>query len=1018
MAKQDNFIPSNANIIESLVASITNQEMLVEFISNSADNIVKIIESTKGKITKDSLESIQQLDVCISSLNNIISSICELKIKDALTLPMKLPILEQSLVILMNSLSSMADRLVEMEEFQIINKKLTGVITTLNTLKSIIDEVTNFPKIKIKDIIQIHTSLSKLFFVIKTICNKVKKNLSKLEIDPNVISTIESIKMIIDNLNMLAENLIKFSKTSMKLLLVSIPLIIGLFTTLGIVWVIIKILGVFKMLNGFLSMVNVTLTIKSLNEVIGGLKKLAEDLIKFAGISAILILISPVVILGVLFTLLIIKAIIFLITHLISLSKSAKLIQAFIVIFIIKKLLVEMLQIIGLLFLLALAALIMIKFYEILLLGLLAIVVVMSIIAGIALVLKLVAKVISFSIMAKIFLFMVLLFVLIGFIFLMALMLIKITAMKNDILSGFSDFVIVTGIILGIGLALSLLGFALASLIPGMVMTIAFIGIMFISIVLILLLAASLKLLTKMNFTTDDVKIIKDNIKNIMEAAHAALNIMLQEAFGVGEEDSGFRFLGTLFKGLGAIIELVLICAFVALTLVAIALVILLALTLKLLVKINFSKNEVKIVKENVKNIITTASEVILAVMSPFEDIEKDESKQSTIDKIMEAILPDWLNTMLRALGTILMLIPTIIAVGLVVFLSKVLGYLKDVVIDETVIISNVNNIINSAHQVIYAVNNPSPDIQKDDSKKGLLNKLAHFISPSLGSIMDAMDAALFLIPILSAVGMLSVVVDGLNKIAAFNIKESDIQNKITLIKNNADSLIKMVGDQQWEDIDLKDAKYRVKIFENIVDVIENLSGIENVSSELSSVESLFKQLTSITDKQINNLGNLYTILNNLGDLKESNAIKLIESSDKFIQTIRDTDLSKLETAEKIFKNMAEFSQSIKGDFDALAEALTEKIAPLLEGMNENLEKIPNKMDEQVAQQEFENAPVNTPAGALRELFNKFNPSASEEEIDKRVSQKVTQQSQQNNAILETNELLTEIRNILKSQMI
>lgn len=1181
MAKQDNFIPSNANIIESLVASITNQEMLVEFISNSADNIVKIIESTKGKITKDSLESIQQLDVCISSLNNIISSICELKIKDALTLPMKLPILEQSLVILMNSLSSMADGLAEMEEFQAINKKLNEVIITLNTLKGIVDVVTNFPKVKIKDIIHIHISLTKLFFVIKTICNRIEKNLSKLKIDRKVVDTIESVKLIIDSLNTLTENLIKFSKTSMKLLLVAIPLIIGLFTTLTIVWVIIKILGLFKKLNGSLNTLNITLTIKSLSEIIGGLKKLAEDLIKFAGASALLVLISPVVILGVLFTLLIIKAIMFLIQRLMSLSKSKSLIQVFIVIFLIKKLLVELLMIVGLLFLLALAAVIMIKFYEILLLGLLAIVVIMLIIAGIAFVLKMVAKIISFTAMIKIFLFMVLLLLLIGFIFLMALMLTKIAAMKNDILDGFLDFLIVTGVILGIGTALSLLGYLLIYLVPGMLMAMAFIGLVFLSVLLILLLALSLKLLTKMKFSKDEVEIIKDNVKNIMSAARAALDIMLQEAFGVGEEDSGImKVIKSVLGGLAAIIELVAICMFVALTIVAVALVIVLALVLKLLAKINFSKNEVETIKANVRNIITAASEVILAITSPFEDVEKDESKQSTMDKIMEAILPDWINVMLRALGAILMLIPTIIAVGLVIFLGKTLQFLTDIIIDKDIIAENVRTIISTAAEIITIVNNPMDGVETDDGQQSILDKIIEWILPeNIGFMLQALGAILMLIPTIMAVGLviflgkvlteigsvnipsdletkITNIIQGaktvvavvnrpipavksdkskegwlvklarailpdnlvdmilslgailmlipcitacgaivslaqsLKEVGSFNFTPQVIEQKTTSIISCAKRLVSMVNNAEIAEISEWKLRLQKAIIDMSIGLCERIVKVLNLSFNEANADTIIKQskkiISILTDKNIwnipidtirtryiymnslvalinrmifvarrvnnddinktvestasiisiltnkdnwgsisemekrsNILDKLVNTLNKLADIGiKPETEKFVDTSERFIKTLSNTDLSKLETAEKIFKNMAEFSQSIKGDFDALAEALTEKIAPLLEQISESTSKIPDKMDEQVAQQEFESAPINTPVGALRELFNKFNPSASKEEADKRVSQKVTQQSQQNNAILETNELLTEIKNILKSQMI
>ena len=66
----------------------------------------------------------------------------------------------------------------------------------------------------------------------------------------------------------------------------------------------------------------------------------------------------------------------------------------------------------------------------------------------------------------------------------------------------------------------------------------------------------------------------------------------------------------------------------------------------------------------------------------------------------------------------------------------------------------------------------------------------------------------------------------------------------------------------------------------------------------------------------------------------------MIDNYIKFLDKVDRVDIETLRTTERLFKNMAQFSESINGNFQGLADALNEKIAPLLEELKELLKEV------------------------------------------------------------------------------
>lgn len=84
----------------------------------------------------------------------------------------------------------------------------------------------------------------------------------------------------------------------------------------------------------------------------------------------------------------------------------------------------------------------------------------------------------------------------------------------------------------------------------------------------------------------------------------------------------------------------------------------------------------------------------------------------------------------------------------------------------------------------------------------------------------------------------------------------------------------------------------------------------------------------------------------NVSNTQVENQKKMTENYIKFLDKIDNVDNSNLKTTVSLFEQMARLSESISGNFDGLAQAINDKIAPLLEELNKLLEEVPEKIKE------------------------------------------------------------------------
>ena len=149
------------------------------------------------------------------------------------------------------------------------------------------------------------------------------------------------------------------------------------------------------------------------------------------------------------------------------------------------------------------------------------------------------------------------------------------------------------------------------------------------------------------------------------------------------------------------------------------------------------------------------------------------------------------------------------------------------------------------------------------------------------------------------------------------------------------------------------------------------LQFIKSINDSIASVTNLTKEQTTNAEKTLNNYG-------------------------KFVEKINTVKVENLEKSATMFAQMAKFSESIEGNFEKLADALNEKIMPLLQEMKEISDKVPQKLDQGFANTSASVAAAS--AGPMSQTsmtaqVQRENPNMSKQEVEKLVDNRMKDQA-------------------------
>lgn len=388
--------------------------------------------------------------------------------------------------------------------------------------------------------------------------------------------------------------------------------------------------------------------------------------------------------------------------------------------------------------------------------------------------------------------------------------------------------------------------------------------------------------------------------------------------------------------------------------------------------------------------------------------------------------------------------------------IAKKLNVLQDIKLEKDKILNNVTDILLftqtleqklallNARKDVNSVNNDNTPLQVEWSKDNAKNMKRHFRRNK--KILSQVDGV---------VVKISNIGEQLTSIAKFElgdaIKGKIEQNltKIFVYINSLDAKLKTFnGNTENNTVniieEIKNArknkrKYR-QTSKSISKVEEILVSLSSITDALNSIKEIKFTETDITNKteiilgciskvnaQLNStkiektsnstndvikyFNDFVTSVKTISELNTTDTEKNINNYIKFIDKINNVEVKKLETSANMFKQMAEFSNSIKGNFEKLAETLAEDLMPILQELKEATTKVPEKLDIGFQRTSASIAATNAAPTAenITAQLNRENPNLTKEEVDSIVKTRLNERAKMdaNGTISKLDELIS-----------
>lgn len=230
-------------------------------------------------------------------------------------------------------------------------------------------------------------------------------------------------------------------------------------------------------------------------------------------------------------------------------------------------------------------------------------------------------------------------------------------------------------------------------------------------------------------------------------------------------------------------------------------------------------------------------------------------------------------------------------------------------------------------------------------------------------------------------IGNVGIVMDTVKEIAGVvNGKNEDI-------KVNADDIAKM--------------NPLIDFIKSVNDGIKDLAASNEtvVKNNIDNYIRLIDRLSIVDIETFNpiskHINDVNYSIDSVGKINSKQFESNINNYVKFIDKVNTVDVNKLETSAKMFEHMAKFSNSIKGDFDKLAESLSEKLLPVLTELKEVMGVLPEKIDTGFQNTSASIAATTAPTTPLNitEQVKRESPNMTPEQIQKEVDNRINERS-------------------------
>lgn len=138
---------------------------------------------------------------------------------------------------------------------------------------------------------------------------------------------------------------------------------------------------------------------------------------------------------------------------------------------------------------------------------------------------------------------------------------------------------------------------------------------------------------------------------------------------------------------------------------------------------------------------------------------------------------------------------------------------------------------------------------------------------------------------------------------------------------------------------------------------------------------------------------------------------KNTQSFGDFITKVNSVNVEKVEKTANLFQKLTELTKEMKGDFGLLAEALTDKLLPVLEELKAVMSDVPEKMEKGFSNTSASIAAANAPytANNVSAQVKRENPNMTKEEVEKVVETRMSEKarSDANGIVAKLDELIS-----------
>ena len=295
----------------------------------------------------------------------------------------------------------------------------------------------------------------------------------------------------------------------------------------------------------------------------------------------------------------------------------------------------------------------------------------------------------------------------------------------------------------------------------------------------------------------------------------------------------------------------------------------------------------------------------------------------------------------------------TVAIISMITMLANHLKTLQDIDLDSSTIKAKTLAVCNTADAVCGVVLGRKNPIGGSSSSSFM--KLLKWLFPALAEAIEMMSKMKWVSGIMSTVGVVRQVADTL--MTLINLPDvTPVKSKVKYVCDTADEIVSMVTSRPsvstWDD-----AKSRMSWMNRITETVNRMSRISPAG----------------INKTRRALGGFI----------------------QFVNKVNAVDVEKLETSARMFQQMANFSKSIHGDFQKLAETLAEDLMPVLQELKEIMGVLPEKLDTG-----FQNTSASIAAttvaptqSSMTEQVARENPNMNKQQVDQLVQRRLKEYS-------------------------